>query len=269
LKQRYWKIRNIISQILILVILGIALFWIGKNIYQLKSIIEMGWIRLLFGTCILLYTILCFNSINTMISNHIVQLYNPADPKSLAILAQQKKYKLDPKIANQLKQEGNPVQLISEWLTHNGYKQVAKHSLGLIYEKKTSFINYKFQNKYHRTFLLYRPLLNVLIIDNILSETSNFILRQKDVKPVSQNNLILITDMKNEEEVLSTGVGIVNYISTEQTSYLNPIFLDLNHAHLFYPQDKSLVPWYLQLSQRIKLDQLLTWLKEKLNPNLK
>ncbi|HHU53665.1 MAG TPA: hypothetical protein GXZ43_06295 [Clostridiaceae bacterium] len=265
--QKRWKIRNIIGQILILLLLGFGLLWIRSNIQHLQPLLAMKWLNLIFAFLAILYFILCISSINNMIASHIIQPYNPADPKSLAKLAKVKKYKLDTVLLSQLNQQGNVVQLIIDWFNKHNYQQVAKHRLGLIFEKKTNFINHKFQNKYHRIFLLYRPLLNVLIIDNILSETLQFIESESQKKPVSQNNLILITDMKNEEEILSAGAGIVNYVSTEQTSFLYPIFLDMNHAHLFYPQDISLFPWYKRLARKFNLISLKSWLKNNIKQN--
>ncbi|MGB4610449.1 MAG: hypothetical protein WBH77_07475 [Saccharofermentanales bacterium] len=265
--QKHWKIRNIINQVLILLLLGFALLWIRSNIQHLEPLIAMKWLNLIFAVLAILYFFLCVSSISTMIANHIIQPYNPADPKSLAKLAKVKKYKLNPTLVKQLSQQGNIVQLIIDWLDRQNYQQVAKHRLGLIFEKKTNFINHKFQSKHHRIFLLYRPLLNVLIIDNILSETLRFVEAENPNKPVTQNNLILITDMKNEEEILSAGAGIVNYISTEQTFYLYPVFLDMNHAHLFYPQDISLFPWYKRLARKFNLISLKSWLKNNIKPN--
>ena len=267
MKRKFWKIRDIISQILILLLFGFALIWIRSNIQHLQPLLAMKWLNLIFAGLAVLYLAFCVGSINTMIADHMIHPYNPADPKSLAKLAKVEKYKLDTLLLRQIKQQGNIVQMIIGWLNQQKYQQVAKHRLGLIFEKKTPFINYKFQNKHHRLFLLYRPILNVLIVDNILSEALRFIESEKLKKPVSQNNLILITDMKNEEEILSAGAGIVNYVSTEQTSYLYPIFLDMSHAHLFYPQDISLFPWHKRLAQRFNLIGLKTWLKNNIRSN--
>ncbi|HHT24968.1 MAG TPA: hypothetical protein GXZ76_05575 [Clostridiaceae bacterium] len=267
MKRKYWKIRNITGQILIIILLGFALLWIRSNIQHLQPLLTMKWLNLIFAGLAILYFIYCVGSISTMIADHIIHPYNPADPISLAKLAKVEKYKLDTALLNQIAQQGNIVQMIIGWLGKQNYQQVAKHRLGLIFEKKTPFINLKFQSKYHRIFLLYRPLLNVLIVDNILSETIKFIESENIKKTVSQNNLILITDMKNEEEILSAGAGIVNYVSTEQTSYLYPIFLDMSHAHLFYPQDISLFPWYKRLARKFNLISLKSWLKNNIRPN--
>ncbi|NLM19686.1 MAG: hypothetical protein GX217_06650 [Clostridiaceae bacterium] len=267
MKRKYWKIRNIISQIFILLLLGFALLWIRSNIQHLQPLLAMKWLNLIFAGLAILYIIFCVGSINTMIADHVIHPYNPADPKSLAKLAKVEKYKLDTVLLSQIKRQGNIVQMITDWFDRQNYQQVAKHRLGLIFEKKTPFINHKFQSKYHRIFLLYRPILNVLIVDNILSETLRFIESENLKKPVSQNNLILITDMKNEEEILSAGAGIVNYVSTEQTSYLYPIFLDMSHAHLFYPQDISLFPWYKRLARKFKIISLKSWLKNNIQAN--
>jgi len=266
-KRKYWKIRNIVGQILIILLLGFALLWIRSNIQHLQPLLAMKWLKLIFVLLAILYLIFCIGCITTLIADHVIHPYNPADPKSLAILAKVDKYKLDAALLRKIKQQGNIVQLIIQWLAQHNYQQVAKHRLGLIFEKKTAFVNHRFKNKYHRTFLLYRPLLNVLIIDNILSETLKFIESESQTKPVSQNNLILITDMKNEEEILSAGAGIVNYVSTEQTSYLYPIFLDMSHAHLFYPQDISLFPWYKRLAQKFNLISFKSWLRNNIQTN--
>lgn len=260
MKQKYWKIQKILSQVFILIIIGLTLNWIGKNLEKFDLLVDLKWIRLLYGFCLILFVILCISTLSSLVLDKFSRPYNPADQQSLARLNSRKKYQLDAQLVKQIKAEGNFVQHITQWLKNEGYQPIKKDKIGIIFEKKTRFYNYKLQRKYHRTFLLYRPLLNVLIIDNILSEAGKFAIK-KNNKLISQNNLILISDMKNEEEILSAGAGIVNYVSTKQSSYLYPLFIDINHSHIFYPQDISLLPWYKRLAKKIELYKLKSWLR--------
>lgn len=260
MKQKYWKLRKIFGQIIILFMIGFALFWIGQQLNKLDLFIEAKWIKFLFVLCIILFVSLCISTISSLILDNVTRPYNPADQQSLDRLKSQKKYQLNSHLLDQLRDKGNFVKYIAEWLEEEGYQAISKHKIGIIYEKKTPFYTLKREPKYHRMFLLYRPLLNVLIVDNILSEAVD-LMDADSSKQISQNNLILVTDMKNEEEVLSAGAGIVNYVSTKQTSYLYPLFIDLSHAHLFYPQDSSLVPWYKRIAKKFELWKFKSWLK--------
>ncbi len=252
MKHFYWKFRKIFSQIFVLILIGIAVYWVYKNMENMYTIVPETWVKIIFGICFLFYVILVISTVKSLATSNVVRSYNPTDPQSLRTLNEQSKYKLKVKKAV----PGTIVQDVEQWLYQQGYKKVSMHQLGILFEKKTPFITWMFKRKSHRTFLLYRPLLNVLIVDNILSEISAFIHQYESVKPVSQNDLILISDMKNEEEILSAGTGIVNFVCSRSSGYLYPVFIDMNHNHIFYPQDISLLPWYKRISRKIHVSRI-------------
>lgn len=259
MKEYYWKFRKIFNQLIVLILIGYAIIWVCKNISTLNSILPGIWVKILIFFCLIFYIILVISTLKTIRSSNVLRAYDPTDPQSLKRLKSQKKYQLK----TQSTLPGTIVQDLEKWLLENGYKKVALHSLGILYEKETPFLTFRFKRKVHRTFLLYRPLLNILIVDNILSEVTAFIHQYESLKPVSQNDLILISDMENEEEILSAGTGIVNYICSGGSGNLYPVFLDMNHQHIFYPQDISLLPWYKIISRKIYLQRLNNLFSQK------
>ncbi len=259
MKEYYWKFRKIFNQLIVLILIGYAISWVYKNMSALYAIIPSLWVRILFFFCLCFYIILVISTLKTIQASNVLRAYDPTDPQSLKRLKEQRKYHLK----TQSTLPSTIVQDLEKWLQQNGYEKVANHSLGILYEKKTIFFTFTFKRKTHRTFLLYRPLLNILIVDNILSEIAAFIHQYESLKPVSQNDLILISDMENEEEILSAGTGIVNYICSRGTGNLYPVFLDMNHSHIFYPQDISLLPWYKRISRTIYLQRLKALFDQK------
>lgn len=262
LKNLYWKIRDIISQLIILLVIGAALIWIGKNLAKFELLLDAKWINLLFYFCLLIYLILFQSIIRSLISSNIIHSYNPTDSESLKRLQNKKKYHLNNSLHNYQSDSKGFFLKITSYLEELNYLPVTKNNAGFIFEKKTPFLNKRLLQKQHRIFVIYRPLLNVLIVDNILNEAVEFIQYYLAVKPVSQNKIIIITDMENEEEILSAGTGIVNYLSAKRSGYLYPIFIDLNYNHIFYPQDVSLIPWYKRIARKIDIIRFKSFLNQ-------
>lgn len=253
LKQLYWKLREIISQVFVLLIIGFALIWIGKNLSKLEILLYAKWIKIIFYFCVFLYIILFQSIIRSLIGSTVMHSYNATDSESLKRLKNKKKYQLTNSLKPYAADKHKFFQMLNKQMENQNFKLVTKNNLGLIFEKKTPFLTINFKQKEHRVFLLYRSLFNVLIVDNILNEAKNFIHYYRLAKPVSQNKLIIISDMENEEEILSAGTGIVNFMSSKRSGYLYPIFIDLCHGHIFYPQDISLMPWYKRIARMIEI----------------
>lgn len=260
MRKLYWKFKKVFSQTFVFILLGYALFWLSGKIQLISDFSYINWLKLAYFFCLAIYILLFASTVRSLITNNVIQTYDPTSANSLKKLRKQKKYQLNGQLIRQSDNQADLVQEVAQYLQTAGYRQTSAPQLGIVFEKETGFLNWKLQRKSHRVFLLYRPLLNILIVDNILAESARYIDLHNQEKPVSQNSLILITDMKNEEEVLSAGTGIVNFISGKSTAYLYPIFVDIMHQHIFFPQDISLLPWYKQASRTRQLKQLKDWL---------
>lgn len=263
MRSLYWKFKKIFSQIFIFAVLGLALYWLAGKLELLARLSYIKWLRLAYFFCLAIYLMLLISTTRSLITSNILEAYDPANANSLKKLRRQKKYHLSGQLIRNLDNQVDLVQEVARYLQAAGYRQTSTPQLGIVFERETSFFNWKFQRKSHRVFLLYRPLLNFLIVDNILAECAKYIDHYSQQRQFSQNSLILLTDMKNEEEVLSAGTGIVNFISGKSTAYLYPVFVDIMHQHIFFPQDISLLPWYKKIARTRQLRKFRDWLENR------
>ncbi len=272
IKKLYWKIKKIFGQIVILLLIGFALYWVGTHLNSLNEYVNMKWVKSIFIVCLILYFILFLNTISSFINSNLLHVYNAADSKNLSTLNKKRKYywfKSLKQLSSSKKQKFYNKENISlrleQYFQANKYIQISHNEATSIYEKDVPFYNFRLKKKKHRIFFIYKSLLNILIVDHLLTETESFIKQKTINKPISQNIIIFITDMNNEEEILSAGTGIVNYLSAASTGYLYPIFIDTNYGHIFYPQDNSLMPWYKRISIKFKIIQIK---KQLINTNI-
>ena len=93
-----------------------------------------------------------------------------------------------------------------------------------------------------RLFLFYNPMLNVIIVDQILKECERKIEEFYGQYPAPRNRVVFLTDMKNRDEITSAAAGSVNYLGTAGYRIsLYPVLLDMNAGRFFYPLDTTLI----------------------------
>ncbi|MGI6613618.1 MAG: hypothetical protein ACOX3M_04530 [Saccharofermentanales bacterium] len=93
-----------------------------------------------------------------------------------------------------------------------------------------------------RVFLFYHPMLNVIIVDQVLKECEKKVEELYGHYPAPRNRVIFLTDMKNRDEITSAAAGVVNYLGVVRRGIsLCPSLFDMNAGRFFYPIDTSLM----------------------------
>ncbi len=121
-----------------------------------------------------------------------------------------------------------------------------------------------------RIFLFYHPMMNVIIVDQILKECERTIEEKYAEYPAPRNFAVFLTDMKNRDEITSAGAGIVNYLCNPGPGIsLYPVLLDMDAGRFFYPLDTSLAARRHRLYYWIQRLRTRHWITKQLRDRLK
>ena len=63
--------------------------------------------------------------------------------------------------------------------------------------------------RFDRVFFFYHPMLNVIVVDQVLKNCERIIFDHEKTQPSRRNIVVLMTDMANRDEVTSAGAGPV------------------------------------------------------------
>lgn len=239
-KKEFWI--ELFTQLVVLAIFGVSLFWVFRNRALFMRLGPFSVLRYLLPLSFGVYLILIIVVARNIFSDYFLTRYDPADTDSVNALGKIQRYKI--KGGFPLMEESN--QILRRYLNafaKKKAKEVARGSFGVVFERPATTPFQALLGHKERLILLYRPILNVLIADRLLSEASEYILRTR--KPdVRRNVILMISDMNNDTEMLSTACGVVNYlVRVDNGKLLYPFLLDLHHGRIFYPQDKSSMTW--------------------------
>lgn len=252
-KQRI--ILDIIKQILIVVGLGAVLYWIYSKQQSLGILERAPWFIYIFYLCVALYLLLLLYTFRRLFINYSLRRFDPGDPDSLAELNKMRRFHFSDEAKAVLRQTRNPVAEVKRLLRDSGFVDVSASEQGIVYLRKIGSAGIG-KAKYDRLILTYRPVLNVLIVDNILNDVQYRMDDYVDDGVIRMNIVLLLTDMKLETETLSAGAGVVNYLCTSETGALFPMLIDLYYGKIFYPLDRSMLKTGLKLRQNNYKKQL-------------
>lgn len=239
-KGTFWK--DLLTQLVVLGIFGAGLIWIIRNRFYLRNLGPFSWLRFLLPVTIALYLWLFSIAVRSLMANYFLKRYDPGDPESVRELGTIPKYQIKGKWPRP-EESTVWVRRMLRYCHKNNAREVSRRSFGVVHERPATTPFQSLRGRTERLILLYRPILNVLIEDRLLSEASTYILNNKK-NAVRRNCILLISDMDNDTEMLSSAAGVVNYlVKLDQGSILYPFLLDLHHGRLFYPQDHSMMTW--------------------------
>ncbi|MDO5734052.1 MAG: hypothetical protein Q4P08_02825 [Eubacteriales bacterium] len=228
------------------VILGAVLFWVYKRRVVAAEYIPAEYVRVALIIALLLYLIYGISLLQGLGHSGWLRRFDPGDPDSLNELAEMKRYKLPAKYAALVHDEGDELlENIHLYLRSRGFSEQIRRSFGLVYERKLFGVDSHLRERWQRVIVLYRPLLNVIVVDQMLKEAIDYIDRSSPY--ANMNQYILLTDMENDQEVLSAAAGVVNFLGKLNKSYLSPILIDQNEGRLFFPSDRSLISFRQKL----------------------
>lgn len=234
-------ISEVLTQLIVLLFLGAGLVWIIRHSAVLGELGPLSFLRHLVPIACVIYVILLVTSIRSLFSDYFLKRYDPADPESVRELAMIRRYRLGGNTARLKREPAELIKRLEAGLRRDKAREVSRRSFGIVFERPATTPFQSLRGRYERIILLYRPILNVLIADRLLSEAAEYIY-SKNKPNVRRNCILLMSDMENDTEMLSSAAGIVNYLSrVDNGKLLYPFLLDLNHDRLFYPQDHSML----------------------------
>jgi|LSQX01.2.fsa_nt_gb hypothetical protein len=257
-------IREIVSHFLILSILGGGLVFLYKKASQIPLLTSLSYFKPVFivafsllGLMVLIFAFQLFSSVR-------LERFSPGNPGSLKRLEGIRRFRL-PRHYVQL-QETWPAYRADflERYKEKGWKDLGGQPFEAVMARKRSLPSFGRPPLVDRLFIFYHPMMNVIIVDQILKECERLIEADYDRLPARRNRLVFLTDMKNRDEVTSAGAGVVNYLCTPLHKVsLYPVLVDMDAGRFFYPLDTSLAKsrhrfhyWRCRLALR-------AWIKRK------
>ncbi len=244
-------IKENILKVLVLPIFVLAIVWIRRHLAAPAEYIPQKYVKLAFLALLILFVIYLFYLFQSLVHSAWLRRFDPGDPESLSGLAKLRRYKLPESLAAALRNNQDEVlEKINIYLHSRGFNDNLRRSFGQIYERKLIGFDRRMRSRWQRIAVLYRPILNVIVVDQMLKEAIDYI--ERSSPHAKMNQYILVTDMGNNQEVLSAAAGVVNFLGSLQQSYLSPVLIDLHHGRIFFPLDRSL----LSLRQKLFHDYL-------------
>ena len=239
-------IRSILSQIFVLGFSGALLIFIFLKRQLFLRLGPLSFLRLLLPLAFALYIWLLILGAKSIFGKYFLKRYDPGDAESVRELGKISRYRLQGNHNGIVAEPSALLKRFEKQLLATGAREVPRRSFGIVYERPASSGISSMRGRVERVILLYRPILNVLIEDRLISEAADYIQDRKNVA-VRRNLILLMSDMENDVEMLSSAAGVVNTLSRlDSKTLLVPFLLDIYHGRLFYPQDLSM----LSLSDR-------------------
>lgn len=258
---RSW-IRDMISQFILLVLFGVGVYALYRKAQSVPEISAITWIGTLFKVSLLILVIMGVLFIFQLFSSGWLERFDPGDPKSVRRLDRIRRFRLSSRFVHL--QETWPTwrKDIRQAFEEKGWTMRAREpfdALGL----RLRWTPFR-RERYDRVFLYYHPMLNVIVVDQVLKSCERLIFDNEKTQPTRRNLVILMTDMTNRDEVTSAGAGTVNYLGKlDGRTSLYPMLIDFNAGRFFYPLDSTLMRITHRFWYRIKRHQLLNYIREQ------
>lgn len=232
-------IKENILKVVGFIALAYAVYWVhGKREPALRFLTPEQF-RLIFIALVVLLVIYGLSLLESIIQSGWLKRFDPADPESLEGLSRMRRYRPSQAKRDALKKDKELLDTLHIYLRSRGFEEQIRRGFGLIYERQLLGVDRHLKPRWQRIFVLYRPILNVLIVDQMLKEAIDFVDRQEP--HATMNQYVMVTDMHNEQEVLSAAAGVVNFLGSLDNAYLSPILIDQDGGRIFYPYDRSLL----------------------------
>ncbi|MDO5738145.1 MAG: hypothetical protein Q4P65_02710 [Eubacteriales bacterium] len=224
----------------------LALIWIKRHLYEATYLLPEAYLRLAYIVLVLLFFFYLLVLVRSIFYRAWLRRFDPADPESLDGLASYRRYQLPDSLADALRQNSEDfLDRLNLYLRKRGFQSNVRRTFGQIYERKLLGLDLRLKPRHQRVMVLYRPLLNVIVVDQMLKEASEYI--ESNQSYAKMNQYIMLTDMQNDQEVLSAAAGIVNFLGKLKYSYLSPTLIDIREGRIFFPLDRSLLNWRQKL----------------------
>jgi len=260
-KGRSW-IRDMVSQFILLVLFSVGIYVLYRKAKSVPEISAITWIGTLFRVSAVILVIMGVLFIFQLFSSGWLERFDPGDHKSVRRLDRIRRFRL-PSRFNYL-QETWPTwrKDISQTLEEKGWAIYAREPFDAI-GLRPRWAPFR-RARFDRVFFFYHPMLNVIVVDQVLKNCERIIFDHEKTQPSRRNIVVLMTDMANRDEVTSAGAGTVNYLGKlDGRTSLYPMMIDFNAGRFFYPLDSTLI----RITHRIwywnKRQQLLNFIREQ------
>ncbi len=263
MKNKLREILKIIRQLVVLLVLGVCIFFLWRIVDRHAVSESILWksIRYLSYASIVVFVLTAIYTAIRIFHNYGLRRFEPGNPESLQQLAKIKRYHLQDPLTKQALAHPIAKSLIREALLVQGYEEIKIYRELTVYERKRkSILSWRGQPM-DRVFLATRKDTNVIAIDNLLMNISNLTAADHKTKRYCSNYVLLATQMSDISEAYSIGAGIVNYLSDATSNYLLPLMISTNYGLVFYPEDVSDLPMKQSMAFRSFRNNLLTDLK--------
>ena len=261
MRGRSW-IRDMISQFILLVLFSVGVYVLYRKAQSVPEISTITWIGTLFKVSLVILVVMGVLFVFQLFSSGWLERFDPGDPKSVHRLDRIRRFRLSPRfvhLQNTWPTWRKDIRLVFE---EKGWTMRAREPFDAIglRPRWTPFRRKRFD----RVFLYYHPMLNVIVVDQVLKSCERLIFDNDKTQPTRRNLVILMTDMTNRDEVTSAGAGTVNYLGKlDGRTSLYPMLIDFNAGRFFYPLDSTLLRITHRFWYRVKRHQLLNYIREQ------
>ncbi len=240
MRGRGW-VRDIISHFVIVSLLGVGLFLLRKKAMNAPELKDAGWVSTVFTIAFILFILMVVVFFRQVFTCVRLERFRPGNPDSLARLDRMRRFHLPARFRKLQEKWHGARREICQFYEDKGWQPVERKPFDAVLQRRRKFPSFGRPPSVDRLFVFYHPMLNVLIVDQILNMCERLIRRSYGSTPAPRNMIVFLTDMKNEEEVTSAAAGVVNYLCRlEKKMSLYPLLIDFNGGRLYYPIDTTL-----------------------------
>lgn len=235
-------IRDILSHFIILLLLGAGLLALSKKAGEIPALAALDYLDKALTAAFVLYGLMVLIFIFQLFSSAKLERFSPGNPDSLARLDRMRRFKLPGGYSKLQETLPDFRSYFRSSFIGPGWKRSAAQPFDAVFVRKRKLPTFGRTPYVDRVFIFYHPMLNVLIVDQILKECERHITEFYRFYPAVRNTVLFVTDMKNRDEVTSAGAGAVNYLCNPgRRISLYPLLLDMESGRFFYPLDTTLL----------------------------
>lgn len=264
-------IRDVISHFAILLILGAGLFLLYKKAGEIPALKELDYLDKAFLAAFLILALMVIIFIFQLFSSVKLERFSPGNPESLKRLERIRRFRL-PREYVRIKEVWPSCRTdFRDQYPGEGWKRSTVQPFDAILTRRRRLPTIGSRPPLiDRIFLFYHPMMNVIIVDQILKECERTIEEQYKEYPAPRNLAVFLTDMKNRDEITSAGAGIVNYLCVPgRGTSLYPVLLDMEGGRFFYPLDTSLAARRHRIHYWIRRLRTRSWIIKRIRDRIK
>lgn len=255
MKGRRFLRRDILLPVFYLVFFGAVLYYLDDQFGTLPLVRSSPILVWLVRIILVVYLLLVMTTLKYVLSTYDLERYDPGNLESLKRLMKRRRYQLRKK---EIPTEALLVDFEAYLLTKGYCLEADSHLIGRVYRRKRP-LSFLTHTPYDRVIILQHEPLNIFVVDQLLQDCVRYI-QQQEAYPSKRNLLLVVTRMKEAEEIASCGAGVVNFLGRFGDGTLGVLLLATTRHRLFYQADRSLHPlshrWF-QDRLRIKLKHLI------------